>query len=497
MVAVPALIARLYELGQESLWIDEAITFGRIRLPLRELIADTIKRKHLPTYFLMLKGWAQLGDSEWMLRFPSAIFGVVTALLAYAAGVVLHGRVAGLAAGLLVAIASGQVHYGQEARMYALLSVATTLALLGLSRLAREPELAGAWPFARRANVSHLAPTESASEPAAPTSPPAPRMTRSSKRAWLYVFAGTVLALYTHNTAAFFVVALNAAAFAVWIAAPRRWLGFARNWLLCMACAFVAWAPWLPTLLGQTTDVREHWRGREANFEWSREVLRDLYAFGDASGASGLLALVLVAVAAYGLRERKRLFWGTLIFATAGTLAAYLASQSVPMFYRRLLIWTGPPWFALIGVGIASLPAVVSCAAGAALLSLLLPGLAAYYARDTKPGWRPLIAKLSEQTDEHSLILSARAERFLTYYYERKDDPLPRRPFVKVRTPNLDGYVHDAQEFFLVGQSSELDYREIQASIARSHRYKAVWTQRSQNAVLIKYRARAPAKREQ
>jgi hypothetical protein len=482
IVGVVALATRLYQLGSESLWIDEAITFGRMRLPLPELIADTIKRKHLPTYFLMLKGWTALGDSEWMLRFPSALFGALSALLTYGVGVLLHGRVAGLVAGLLIAVSAGQVHYGQEARMYALLTLATTLALFGLTWLARDPASAAAWPFRSARDAGEGLAVDASMPRAAPAA--------GMRPGWFAVLAGTVLALYTHNTAAFFVVALNVAAFGVWLGAPGVRAGWARNWLLCMACALALWSPWLPTLLGQTDDVREHWKGRAATYEWTRDVLRDLYAFGDVSGASGLLVLVLIALAAFALRDRKRLFFSTLLFATAGTLCAYAASQVVPMFYRRLLIWTGPPWFVLLGVGVALLPRIGAALVGGALLSLLIPGLMGYYARDTKPAWRPLIERLARESDERSLILSARAERFLTYYYERRSDPLPRRPFVKVRSPELNRFVRGESEFFLIGQTQEADFKQIQKAITRSHKYKAAWTQRHQNAILIKYRMR-------
>jgi hypothetical protein len=204
--------------------------------------------------------------------------------------------------------------------------------------------------------------------------------------------------------------------------------------------------------------------------------------------------LTLVAAALFALRDRKRLFWSTLAFALTGTLAAWAVSHAVPMFYRRLLIWTGPPWFLLIGVGIAGLPRKLAAFVALVMATLLLPGLADYYARDTKPKWRPLIQKLSDDSNPNSVILSAHAERFLTYYYERVTNPLPARSYQRVKSEDFERYVKNVDEFYVVAQAQEVDFRNLEARIRATRRYKMLWTERHQNAILIKYRARSTNK---
>jgi mannosyltransferase len=490
-VVAVAFAARLYRLGEESLWIDEAISFGRSRLSWPELLADSIARKHVPTYFVVLKAWLTFGDSEAMMRFPSVVFSTVVALLTYATGVLLHGRLAGVVAGLLVALASMQVHYGQEARMYALLSVATSTALLALTWLSLHPQAATAPPW-RRVRAQAGVPSDPGSSA---QDDPLPPIGRGAVAAWLGVALGSTLALYSHNTAFFFVAALNAAAAVIWVASPGARMPFARNWFLCMGVVLALWAIWLPTLLSQSGDMRETWRGREPNWPWVRGVLIDLYAFGDRSGATALLLVVLVGVAAHTLRQRRRLFWSTLAFAGVGACAALAVSQVIPMFYRRLLIWESPAWFLLVGVGVAALPRALAALIGVLLASLVVPNLVSYYARETKPGWRPLIQMLSDETDGSSLILSARAERFLDYYYGRHSDPLPARTYQRAKPQRLERQIGDAPEFFLIGQNREADYQRVVAKLKRMQRYKAIWTKRSQNAVLSKYRLRPGGKR--
>jgi len=483
VVLVVALAARLYALGAESLWIDEAISYGRAMLPLDELIADSVRRKHLPTYFLLLKGWTHVGDSEQMLRLPSVLFGTASAVLAYFLGAALHDRFSGLATGLLVALSKLQVHYGQEARMYALLCMATTLALAGMVQLARRPELAGQSPVQLWRELR--------GEPSVDDVDRAD--SRRTALAWLAVLAGTVLALYTHNTAPFFVVSLNAAALAAVIGTGAHRWRFARNWLGCMLAALALWSPWLPTLLRQTGTMKESWKGRPATTEWAHDVFVDVFLLGDDGRVLACMLLVFGLAALWTLRERKRLFFVCLAFALAGPLVALAASQVVPMFYRRLLLWSAPAWFALVGTGMAALPRPLPALALAAVLVLAQPALAHYYQTDGKPRWRPMLQKLSAETDERSVILAARSERFLDYYYGRKDDPVPRREYKHVvsKPRPVERYVRDAQEFYVVGQTQERVFKDLQARIAKTRRYRAVATWRHGNAVIVKYRRKA------
>jgi mannosyltransferase len=480
-VLLVALLTRLYQLGAESLWIDEAISYGRATLPPGELLADSVRRKHLPTYFLLLKAVIYIGDSEQMLRLPSVVFGAASAVLAYFIGATLHGRMAGLTAGLLTAVSRLQVHYGQEARMYALLCMATTLAMLGALQLARQPELAALGPRQLWRGLG--------GEPG-----DAPALTRADCRralfAWLAVLAGTTLALYTHNTAPFFVISLNAGALvAVLGSGASRWR-FARNWLACMLAVLALWSAWLPTLLQQTGTMRSSWKGRAATTEWAHGVVADVFLLGAERDVLAFMLLGLALCAVYSLRDRKRLLLMCLLFAVAGPLVALAVSQFVPIFYRRLLLWAAPPFFALIGAGIAGLPRLVPALALAAVLLLSQPGLSSYYRDDVKPRWRPMLQKLSAETDERSVILAARSERFLDYYYGRNDDRVPPRAYVHVFSKRraLERYVGDAAEFHVVGQTQERVFKNLRKWIAQTRRYRLVATERHRNAIILKYR---------
>src|SRR3954467_8564412 len=79
----------LYRLGAQSLWLDEGGTWAEVTgrtgkgwlAPPGELFS---KDAAYPLYHVLLKVWVTLvGDSEWALRFPSALAGAATVVVIY------------------------------------------------------------------------------------------------------------------------------------------------------------------------------------------------------------------------------------------------------------------------------------------------------------------------------------------------------------------------------------------------------------------------------
>lgn len=127
---------RFYRLGYQSIWGDEALTLQvyTVGRTFPELLANIWhKGFHPPLYFLIAHYWYLLGQSEFMLRFPSAVFGVAAIPVMYLVTRRLFGNMAAGVSALLIAIVPFHVWYSQEARMYslqALLILASTLFFL-------------------------------------------------------------------------------------------------------------------------------------------------------------------------------------------------------------------------------------------------------------------------------------------------------------------------------------------------------------------------------
>ncbi|WP_435065124.1 glycosyltransferase family 39 protein [Halobaculum sp. EA56] len=127
VVAVGAAL-RLFQLTDESVWLDEGIAYHTAtRRSVPEIVFGLAGGPNPPLYFLFLHGWVDLaGTSLFALRLPSAVAGVASVALTYLLGRRLYDRRVGLLAAAVLALAQFHLEYAQMARMYAIL-VALTL----------------------------------------------------------------------------------------------------------------------------------------------------------------------------------------------------------------------------------------------------------------------------------------------------------------------------------------------------------------------------------
>ena len=146
-VLLVSLLVRCYDLGGESLWLDEMFSLKLSRLSAGGILDECARDVHPPLYFLMLKPWIALfGASESALRAPSVIFGVLSVFFLFLAGKRLFGAETGLLAALLLGLSVFNVHYSQEGRDYGLMAFLTAASfhflLLFLSRPRAAPLIA-------------------------------------------------------------------------------------------------------------------------------------------------------------------------------------------------------------------------------------------------------------------------------------------------------------------------------------------------------------------
>ena len=119
-----ALGLRLYGLDAQSLWYDEGFSVYLARMGPVEITERTAADIQPPLYYYLLHGWIELlGDEEMALRGLSLIFGLLTVPLVFSVAWQLFGNyLAALLAALFLAVSPLHVWYGQEARMYTLLT---------------------------------------------------------------------------------------------------------------------------------------------------------------------------------------------------------------------------------------------------------------------------------------------------------------------------------------------------------------------------------------
>ena len=371
LIVALALGLRLYRLETQSLWYDEGFSAYLARMDLSAITARTAADIQPPLYYYLLHGWIDLfGDSEGALRGLSVLFGVLSVPLIYAlAWQLFRDRWAGLLAALFLAISPLQVWYGQEARMYTLL---TFLCLLSSHLLV----LIGA--RARRVAASEVA---------------NPWL---SGALWAAYTAVTILAIYTHYFA-FFILAFQAVyLLLVWVSLtlipPPGVDGRERNdgaltWLLVGgglisgAVILLAYVPWVPHVLNRYGADLSYWPGQLK----LHEVLVDIglsFVGGEsvpeeiglwlALGLVLIATLCLVALVLKGGRKGQRsavphVVAFLLLYLLLPPALILILSYNTPKFNARYALVSHPALLLLLAGGLAALWAWRSRALGNAV----------------------------------------------------------------------------------------------------------------------------------
>lgn len=114
---VLALTVRLWNLGGQSLWVDEVLQFNISRQALPQMVQAIAERAdnsppvyHTLLHYVIVAG----GTSEWALRLPSAVFGSISVFLVYVIARQLGQTRGAPLAGLLLAVSPLHVWYSQE-----------------------------------------------------------------------------------------------------------------------------------------------------------------------------------------------------------------------------------------------------------------------------------------------------------------------------------------------------------------------------------------------
>ncbi len=334
-VSLPVLAAfavRAISLDAQSLWRDEVDALRFATAPWSEMLANfTRPGWNGPLYYLLLRGWVALaGASEYALRFFSLLFGVLAVPLTYALGRRLLNRPAGLAAALLVATSPYLVWYGQEVKMYTLVTALAVLAVYSLRRV----------------------------------------VVGGGVRWWAAMVVATSLAFYLHILAALLVPVLALLYCAWWPQARRHWLGALVS-LACLTLPYLPLARWQVPLLFQ---ARETGFG---HFTLGEMVLILLNGWSTGiTGWGGLWsALLMTALAVWGWvgplslppspplsparggkgRGAGEGLGDLLAWLLFPLLVVWFISLRQPLFTDRYFIWSAPAFYLLIGAGLASL----------------------------------------------------------------------------------------------------------------------------------------------
>ncbi|MCB1060698.1 MAG: glycosyltransferase family 39 protein [Calditrichaeota bacterium] len=136
LILIGAFLLRVYTLGSESFWLDEAITWHRLKDGPLSFLFDWDADTQGPVYGLILWPWMKLfGTGEAVMRFPSVIFGVLGLHAMYLLGRRIFNHRAALWAIAFAAVNPFLIYYAQETRPYSLWFWTSLMAIWYLLRL--------------------------------------------------------------------------------------------------------------------------------------------------------------------------------------------------------------------------------------------------------------------------------------------------------------------------------------------------------------------------
>ena len=422
VVTLVAFAARVWSLGNASLWFDEGLSVEFARRPLPALL-DTLVREdlHPPLYYLLLHGWmAVAGQREFAVRFVSLVPGVLLVPLAYATvREVYHGRpgagraglVAGVPAAALVALSPFLIYYSQEARMYGLVACLALLSVLTLLRATRTPAL-------QRPSPPPPLPGGEGRQPASLARRAGP---------WLAHSLALAATLYTQYLALFLLPALFL------YAALSGWRTL-RAWLLSAGLAGLLYAPWIGPAVAQIRRLVANPDFFPAELSLGAVTGRILQRFLGIGSArlAGLAVALVAAILVIGLGRRwlrqRDLARREALPVLAAVLPILLTAAAVtvmPKFAERYAIVAAP---ALIIALTLALFTLLWRGQGRWLFGLLALGALAWSAPQAWSAahtpWAPqedarrLAAYLTERaTADHAVLLMDDAPYAFDYYY--------------------------------------------------------------------------------
>jgi len=310
-----AFALRVGGLGARSLWYDEAyLWWATTQVNVREMLALSAGELVPPAHYFLLRTWIPLaGASEFALRFPSVLYGLLAlAALARMARRLSGKRSAGTWALLLGALAPTLIWASRETRMYGAFIAWSLLAGMALveTLLALEPR---------------------------------------PRRRWAWLWGAAALgAMASLTLSAFWLV--GQALFALLALIRRPWQEV-RAWLQAMfpptLLAGLIFLPWVLEALPSLGQNATYWEGYLPIAEFLRTSIAGMTVFDLLPSAWKVAAGGLILVASFG----------ALILTRRRPLAGlYPLLQLMPLGLMAVVFRNLPKWGSRHASGFAPLP---------------------------------------------------------------------------------------------------------------------------------------------
>ena len=132
-IIIIAISLRLINLGNESLWYDEAFSLGISKFPVEKIISSTSQDVHPPFYYILLHYWINVfGDNDFALKLMSIFFSIISIIVVYIFVQRIYNFRVAVIASLLLSFSRLDIYYSREVRMYTLIALLTLISMICL-----------------------------------------------------------------------------------------------------------------------------------------------------------------------------------------------------------------------------------------------------------------------------------------------------------------------------------------------------------------------------
>lgn len=339
-----ALALRAWELDRWSLWYDEAYCWWvASQVSLGEMMTLAAREVIPPLYYSLLRLWIPLaGATEFALRWPSVLLGVLTVACAGRLAWRLTGNgVGAVAAAVLFAVGTPFLWASREVRMYGPVLAWTLLADVALLEFFAAPP--------------------------------------SHRRRWVLIWAGaTLAALYSLALTGFWLVGQGLIALLLLIRAPRSdCRPLLRALLLPALAVAVLYLPWAWISAKMAPLAQTYWHGWMPPLYLLRLSLGGLTVMEhmpseSVEGIAGLILIVAALALALGCPSLTAGLYPFLYLLPLGLIA--LAFRRIPKWGPRHATLFAPAVFLALAIGWGTICRQRPRGLRAALILLLLLG---------------------------------------------------------------------------------------------------------------------------
>jgi uncharacterized membrane protein len=441
------LILRLYNLGKESLWIDEIE--GSILTAKQSITYILNPNIDMPinAYHIILHYWMQIfGQSAFSVRFPALIFGMLSIFAIYKLGRVLFNQEIGLLSALILAISPFQIHYSQEAKPYSLLMLLSLISTYYFVKFIKSDDKKN---FHRKFDslIHKIL-----------------NFIKNKKNIGIYIVS-TLIGIYTHYFIFFLLIFQNVYFFMYNIKNKN----LVKSWLILQGIIVLIFSLYSPFFLKQII-----W-GLNGGFIYLNQyfslfsiiktfyVITLDYAFINSNYCIpcfhvnpfiiflvGIVFLLLISLGIKGLFVYKKNFkeWiyknekliFLILYLFIPIVILYTISFIAPLFQTRYVIYSSAPLYILISKGISGFKKRTKLSFIFLLLFLFSFVLFSYYNDVTKEQWREASNFIDKSSKESAVIIYP----YSTFIFEYYDVKIDKKRLI----PNDYPYPKDSYEVY-------------------------------------------------